>query len=127
MLHQPGLAARVLGRPDNPAQVLPEELLVGRLQSGQLDAGFFYSTETAEAHIPTVTLPANVRLQAVYTITVLRGAPDAAGGARFVGFLLGAEGRAMLHAHGLDLVAPHVTGDAASVPAALRPVLTSAK
>ncbi|HEX4261111.1 MAG TPA: extracellular solute-binding protein [Acetobacteraceae bacterium] len=127
VLHQPGLAARVLGRPDNPAQVLPEESLVGRLQSGQLDAGFFYSTETAEAHIPTVTLPANVRLQAVYTITVLQGAPDAAAGARFVGFLLGAEGRAMLHAHGLDLVTPQITGDTASVPAALRPVLTSAK
>jgi molybdate/tungstate transport system substrate-binding protein len=33
----PGLAQNVLGAPDNPAQVLPEETLVGRLQSGALD------------------------------------------------------------------------------------------
>ena len=33
----PGLSQKVLGAPDNPAQVLPEETLVGRLQSGQLD------------------------------------------------------------------------------------------
>jgi len=32
--------------------VLPEETLVGRLQSGQLDAGFFYSTETSDLKIP---------------------------------------------------------------------------
>ena len=42
--HQPGLAHRVLGAPDNSAQVLPEEVLVGRFQSGELDAAFFYST-----------------------------------------------------------------------------------
>ena len=39
--HQPQLAADVLGGEENPAQVLPEENLVGRLQSGQLDVGFF--------------------------------------------------------------------------------------
>src|SRR5689334_4156171 len=43
---QPDLVQKTLGDPENPAQVLPEETLVGRLQSGQLDAGFFYSTET---------------------------------------------------------------------------------
>src|SRR5437764_2427905 len=42
--HKPGLAQRILGAPDNPAQVLPEEVLVGRFQSGELDAAFFYST-----------------------------------------------------------------------------------
>ena len=44
----PGLTRKVLGAPDNPEQVRPEENLVGRLQSGQLDVGFFYSTETAD-------------------------------------------------------------------------------
>ena len=37
----PGLSEKMIGAPDNPAQVLPEETLVGRLQSGQLDVGFF--------------------------------------------------------------------------------------
>jgi len=36
------------------ATVFPEETLVGRLQSGQLDAGFFYAAEAKAAGIPTV-------------------------------------------------------------------------
>ena len=35
--HQPGLAKAVLGAPDNPDQVRPEENLVGRLQSSASD------------------------------------------------------------------------------------------
>jgi molybdate/tungstate transport system substrate-binding protein len=54
----PGLAQKVLGAPDNPEQVRPEENLVGRLQSGQIDVGFFYSTEMADLRIPAITLPA---------------------------------------------------------------------
>ena len=66
-------------------------------------------------------------LQAHYTVTIPRDAPDPAGATRFVGFLLGADGRALLQQHGLDLVPPRITGDAAAVPASLRPVLTSAR
>ena len=55
--HQPGLAQAVLGAPDNPEQVRPEENLVGRLQSGQIDVGFFYSTETADLKIDAIPLP----------------------------------------------------------------------
>ena len=50
----PDLAQQVLGAPENPAQVFPEEILVGQLQSGQLDVGFFYSTETADLGIPPI-------------------------------------------------------------------------
>ncbi len=71
----------MLGAPENPAQVLPEETLVGRLQSGQLDAGFFYSTETSDARIPAVTLPADIAPKAVYTVTILHDAPNPAGAA----------------------------------------------
>ena len=117
---QPGLAQRVLGAPDNPAQVLPEETLLGRLQSGQIDAGFFYSTETADAHIPVIQLPSEIRAGASYTVTVLRNAPNPDGAAQFTAFLLGAQGRAMLRAHGLDLVAPKITGDAAAAPQIVR-------
>jgi molybdate/tungstate transport system substrate-binding protein len=44
----PGLAQKVLGSPENPAQVHAEENLVARLESGAIDVGFFYSTETAD-------------------------------------------------------------------------------
>ena len=121
--HQPGLAQAVLGAADNPEQVRPEENLVGRLQSGELDAGFFYSTETTDLHIPAVTLPPDVALQARYSATVLADAPDPTGGARFVAFLLGPAGEALMRAHGLEVMPPTLSGDTASVPEAVRAVL----
>ena len=117
--HQPGLAQAVLGAPDNPEQVRPEENLVGRLQSGQVDVGFFYSTETSDLQIPAIPLPPEVALSAVYTVTVLRDAADPAAAAKFVNFLLGAPGQAVMKQHGLDVVSPTVSGDAAAVPAAI--------
>ncbi len=122
----PDLSEKVLGAPDNPAQVFPEETLIGRLQSGQLDIGFFYSTETADLKIPAITLPAETALAAHYTATVLEHAPNPAAGARLVGFLLGRQGQAIMRQHGLDLVTPSVSGDASAVPASLRAMLKPA-
>jgi molybdate/tungstate transport system substrate-binding protein len=101
------------------SQVFPENELIGRLQSGQLDAGFFYSTEATSAKIATI--PATpVALQATYTVTVLNQAPDQAGAIAFVNYLLGADGQATLKAAGLQVTSPPVvSGDAASIPPAL--------
>ncbi len=117
--HQPGLAQAVLGAPDNPEQVRPEENLVGRLQSGQIDVGFFYSTETADLNIPSIPLPPEVALTAAYTVTILRDAADPAAAAKFVDFLLSAPGQAVMKQHGLDVVPPTVTGDTSKIPAAI--------
>lgn len=118
--HRPGLADQVLGVPDNPAQVLPEETLLGRMQSGQLDAGFFYSTEVTDARIPSVAVPAAIAPKAVYTVTILRDAPNAAGAQRFVAFLLGRRGRQILAEHGLTLRKPSLSGESGSAPADIR-------
>jgi molybdate/tungstate transport system substrate-binding protein len=115
----PDLSKTVLGAPENPAQVLPEEDLVGRLQSGQVDVGFFYSTETTDLRIPAITLPPETALSAHYTVTVLNNAPNAAGAERFLSFLLGPDGIALMRAHGLDVVAPKLSGDAGTVPPAV--------
>jgi molybdate/tungstate transport system substrate-binding protein len=115
----PDLSKKVLGAPENPAQVLPEESLVGRLQSGQIDVGFFYSTETTDLKIPAITLPPESALSAHYTVTVLNNAPHAAAAASFVSYLLGPDGTALMRAHGLDVVAPKLSGDAKKVPAAI--------
>jgi molybdate/tungstate transport system substrate-binding protein len=119
----PGLSQRVLGAPDNPAEVLPEETLVGRLQSGQLDAGFFYSTETADAKIPSIQLPAEIAPRAVYTVAILHAAPNPGGAARFVAFLLGPDGRSLMQAHGMELRPLALTGPAAEVPAPVAALL----
>jgi molybdate/tungstate transport system substrate-binding protein len=123
----PGLVQQVLGAPENPAQVFPEEILVGRLQSGQLDVGFFYSTETTDLGIPPIELPPETSLSAHYTMTVLRGAPNPAGAARFIDFLLGTEGRALMQQHGLDVVPPSVSGDASKVPPEVRSAFHTTK
>ena len=122
---KPGLSQQILGAPDNPAQVLPEETLVGRLQSGQIDVGFFYSTETSDARIPAIQLPDEISPKAHYTITILRDAPNPAGAERFVSFLLGSKGRDLLKNHGLELLKPKLSGDAKAVPAAIASLVDS--
>ena len=123
----PGLSQKVLGAPENPAQVLPEETLVGRLQSGQLDVGFFYSTETSDAHIPAVTMPPAIAPKAVYTVAILHGAPDATGADRFVAYLLGSDGQNLLKEHGLTLQKMAVSGDAGAVPSDIKAIVDKAE
>lgn len=123
----PGLSQKVLGAPDNPAQVLPEETLVGRLQSGQLDVGFFYSTETSDSKIPAISLPPEIAPKAVYTVTTLRDAPNAAGADQFVAFLLGPGGRDLLKEHGLTLQKMDLSGDATAVPQDIKAIVDKAK
>ena len=92
------------------SDIFPEETLVGRLQSGQLDAGFFYTAEAAAANIPTVPLTGE-DLKATYTITVLNKAPHEAAAEAFVTYLLGTDGQAALKKDGFTLVSPPtVTG-----------------
>jgi molybdate/tungstate transport system substrate-binding protein len=122
--HRPGLAQQVLGAPENPSQLLPEESLVGRIQSGQVDAGFFYSTEITDARIPSVALPAAIAPKAVYTVTILRDAPHASGAHRFVAFLLGSRGQHILEQHGLALRKPSVSGELSSAPPDIRALAT---
>jgi molybdate/tungstate transport system substrate-binding protein len=107
------------------ATTYPEETLVGRLQAGQLDAGFFYASEAKAAGIPTVPL-AGVDLKATYTVTVLSGAPDKAGAEAFVSFLLGPVGRSALGSYEFHLVTPpKLAGDTAVVPSVVQKAITS--
>jgi molybdate/tungstate transport system substrate-binding protein len=102
--------------------VFPENTLVGRLQAGQLDVGFFYGVEAAAANIATVPLTGVPAQEAKYTVTVLNNAPHMAGANAFVEYLLGPEGSAALTKEGMTLVTPPtVTG---TPPASLQGVLS---
>ena len=114
-------AARKLGRPalrtaQRSLPVFPETDLVGRLQAGQLDAGFFYAIEANVAHIPTVSL-APIAKSAAYTVTILNRPLHQAGAEAFVRYLLGAS--ATLTSSGLTPISPKLSGPAAAVPAGL--------
>ncbi len=114
--NDPTLATTV----ENAAQVFPEEELVGRLESGQLDAGFFYTLEATATKLPTVGL--NLPdAHATYTVTVLNNGPDTAGGIAFVEYLLGSQGRDQLSTAGMTLTPkPTLNGPSSAVPADLR-------
>lgn len=114
-------ALRQVGLGENAVQVFPEEQLLARLSSGNLDAGFFYSSEATDAGLPTVPLP-HSDLAAHYTITVLNRAPNPDGARAFVKYLLG-KGRSELGKHGLRVQPVTVAGDRKAVPTGLRPVL----
>jgi len=116
-MHDPALSRALTS-----FEVFPETGLVGRLQSGQLDAGFLYSDEAVGAHLLTVPL-APVGKSAEYTVTVLNRAQVPSGAAAFVRYLLSAAGSASLTRNGLDPQRPRFSGNAAAVPAGLRGVV----
>ncbi len=89
--------------------LFPEQDLVGRLQAGQLDAGFFYTVEASAAKIPTVSL-GSIDETATYTVTVLNRAPNTAGAESFVKFLLSSRGERLLKKVGLATQTPIASG-----------------
>ena len=144
----PTLPRKILGGPDNSAQLFPEEQMVARLQAGELDAGTFYKVEAVEAGLPYLSLPkeinqGDVTLAAqyatasyttkkgitytgapiVYTITIPSTVRNPAGAHAFVRYLLGPDGQAILVSQGLNATPPVVGGDLAAVPPDLRPLI----
>jgi molybdate/tungstate transport system substrate-binding protein len=148
---QPGLSSKILGAANNTGQIFPEEELVARLTSGQLDAGFFYLNEVTDASIPYVTLPTQINMgdpslnstyakatytdpktgavtkgsAIVYTITVLNTSKNKAGAIAFVQYIFSAQGLAFFTNDGLSTVTPKITGDMATVPSQLQSLFTA--
>jgi molybdate/tungstate transport system substrate-binding protein len=124
-------ASRKLGKPAlktalRSFPVFPETALVGRLQSGQLDAGFFYAIEANVANIPTVSLTP-VKKTADYTVALLNHAADQAGAEAFVRYLLQASTATALTSNGLTpITPPQLSGEASAVPAGLRATVGTA-
>lgn len=143
--HQPDLARKILGADDNTAQIFPEETLVARLGSGQLDAGFFYLNEVKDAGLPYISLPAQTNLgdpaqkatyatatytdakgvahkgaPILYSVTIPATTSNRAGALAFVRYLLGGDGQGILSADGIGQIAPTAGGDAATIPAELK-------
>ena len=107
--HNPALAQRVIAA----ASVFPEENLAVRVESGELDAGFFYSTEVPGRHLRTVELPpgANLSDAIQYGIAQLAAAPHPLQAQTFLRYLLTGHGRQILEAAGIRYFArPIVTG-----------------
>lgn len=94
---------RLLGLDGALGEVVPEEELLVRLESGEADAAFLYSTEAISRHIPYVTLPPRASLthEIAYTIAIMRNAPHPEAARRFAAFILYGEGKAILQQSGV--------------------------
>jgi molybdate/tungstate transport system substrate-binding protein len=95
------------------SNVFEETALVGDLQAGQLDGGFFYGVEAAAAHIKSVPLK-GTDLSGQYTVAILNRAPHQAAAKAFVKFLLSRAGRSILSRYGVTPVVPPVVTKATS-------------
>jgi molybdate/tungstate transport system substrate-binding protein len=137
-------ATKVLGDDRNPAQILPEETLLARLESGELDCGILYSTEVGARDIGVVNIPPDADLgdparaavyatetvtvgttvragsPIAYAVTILNSSPQPAGAAAFVRYFLTTP--ALVRA-GMTIVTPVITGDASAVPESLHTIL----
>ena len=87
------------------AGVYDETALVGELDAGQLDAGFFYQVEARAANLPTRPLT-GTHLEGHYTVAVLNRAPHLAAARAFRNYLLSKAGRILLRAFDLTPASP---------------------
>jgi molybdate/tungstate transport system substrate-binding protein len=117
-VHRSGLEAITR----DPATVFPEEALLGRVESGQLDAAFLYADEARVARLPYVDL-APARLSMPFAVTILQGAPHPGAALDFVRYLWGRAGSRLLHAEGLVTEVPRAHG---AVPASVGRALSAA-
>ena len=94
---------RLLGSDDNPAQIFPEEDLLARLDTGEIDVGFFYKTEALARGYRFIALPGAAALtdRISYTLAVMKAAPHPAAAHAFAEFILSGEGRTILEQAGL--------------------------
>ncbi len=103
LLADPATVTAILGPDDNPAQIVPEENLLVRLETGEADLGFLYSTEAVARNVPAIPLPGKASLseEITYTAAIMKSAPHPDAARRFVEFLVKGDGRAILERAGI--------------------------
>ena len=94
----------LLGPEENPAQIFPEEDLLARVDTGQVDVGFFYRTEAIARKYPFIPLPGNAALtdRITYTLAIMKAAPHPQTAKTFADFILTGGGRDILTRAGIS-------------------------
>lgn len=95
---------RILGDDPNSPQVFPEEVLLTRTETGDIDVGFFYKTEAVARNLHFMPLPgaASMSDKVTYTVAIMRNAPHPDQAKAFADFITKGDGKAILEKAGLD-------------------------
>jgi molybdate transport system substrate-binding protein len=97
---------RLLGDDENPNQIFPEEDLLARVDTGEIDVGFFYHIEAVSRAYRYVALPPSPASHVNYALAIMKNAPHPEAAQNFASFILKGKGRAILERAGLDYVTP---------------------
>jgi molybdate/tungstate transport system substrate-binding protein len=147
--NQPGLSASVLKNSPDSSVAETETSLLAALQSGQIDYLAIYTSTAQEEHLKYIALPAQINLSdpamtagyakvsinagslgtltakpIIYGLTIPASAPDAALGEKFISFVLGPQGQAIMRSQGFVVISPALANPQGKVPASIQPLTT---
>jgi molybdate/tungstate transport system substrate-binding protein len=145
--HDPTLSASVLKNSPDSSVAETETSLLAALQSGQIDYLAIYKSNALEDHLRYISLPAQINLSdqsmaanyrtvsveagslgtltakpIIYGLTIPSNAPDAALGQKFISFVLGRQGQAIMAGNGFTVISPALVSG--TPPAALKSLTT---
>jgi molybdate/tungstate transport system substrate-binding protein len=147
--HDPGLAAAVLKNSPDSSVAETETSLLAALQSGQIDYLAIYKSNALEQHLKYIALPPQINLSdqamaadyakvtvnagslgsltakpIIYGLTIPSNAPDPALAQKFIAFVLGPQGQAIMSANGFTVISPALASSQTKAPAALQSLTT---
>jgi len=143
----PGLSASVLKNSPAASVAETETSLISALQSGQIDYLAIYKSTAQEQHLKWIALPPQINLSdpamaadyakvsihagslgtltakpIIYGLTIPTSAPNAALGQKFISFVNGPQGQAIMHSNGFVVISPALANPQAKVPASIKPL-----
>ncbi len=142
--HDPGLSATILKNSPNSLVAQVETSLTAALQTGEIDYLAIYRSSAIEDHFPYLKLPNQINLSdlalartyatvtvqgpagpttgkpIIYAMTIPTNAANPALARKFVAFVIGPKGEAIMRANGFVSVAPALASSESAIPASLR-------
>ena len=147
--NQPDLSASVLKNSPDSSVAETETSLLAALQSGQIDYLGIYTSTAQEEHLKYIALPTQINLSdpamaaeygkvsinagslgtltakpIIYGLTIPASAPNAALGEKFISFVLGPQGQAIMRSNGFVVISPALANPQGKVPASIKPLTT---
>lgn len=147
--NDPNLAQKILNNAPQKNMRDTETNLLSALQSGQIDYLATYRSDAIQHHLKYLELPNQINLSdpnysndysqikvntkngsipgkpIVYALTIPDNAPNAEWAEKYVAFLLGSDGQAIMKKNGFGVLSKPYANDVEKVPSDLRQLVTS--